>query len=129
MTNENGESNRFDRIHGQLEGLGRVAGPGTVMQSMPIIGNVTTFTVETLRHDDDAICFVQSGDSDGLVRLVLPDKVVSMIIRQRERLFDRRTPASRKRQITRRELQRKRATDHDRGRHEKRPLQSCPDCS
>lgn len=125
------ETDKFDRIRGALDGLPgtRKTRPSTVVESMPIVGNTTTYVVETLRMEDARlICFLQIVDSDGRARLVLPDKVVSAIASQRERLFDRSTPESRKRADRSRELARKRTADHGKGRHATRPVQSCPEC-
>lgn len=71
--------------------------PTTVVQALPIAGNVTTWVVQVAIHDNDAIAFVQAMDSAGPVRIVLPGKVVAAIIRQeaatRARMTDRRSEA------------------------------------
>ncbi len=129
MTEAQNGLDRFDIIYGQLDGLGRRAKPSTVREALPIVGNVTTYTIETMRHDEKAVLFLEATDSTGATRLVIPHKVVQTIVRQFERMYDRSTPESRRRKARSRELATKRQRDHDRGRHDSHPLKrDCPDC-
>jgi hypothetical protein len=88
---------KFDRLHGALVSLPDVASskPATVVTAIPLIGATQTFVVQTYRQverdGDDAAkskdtVFLQCMDSDGRVRLVIPQQVVDALIRQRESL-------------------------------------------
>lgn len=103
---------RFDRVMGTLHGLPgvRETRPATVMQTIPILNEVTTAVVQTMRAEDDGwLIFVQVVDATGHLRLVLPDRVARAIYRQRDALMDRSTPESRRRERARRERQKARA--------------------
>lgn len=88
-------SDTYDRIYGQLTGLGPMSRPSTVVEALPIAGNVTTWVVQTMLHDGAPIVFIQSVDAETKLRVVLPPKVVRAILRQesvlRERASDRRS--------------------------------------
>lgn len=93
-------SDRYDRIYGQLHELAPTTRPSTIVEALPIAGNVTTWVVQTALHDSGTVVFLQSIDSEGQIRLVLPSKVVAAIVRQDERLRERvgdRRSAERKR--------------------------------
>lgn len=94
-------SDRYDRIYGQLTDLAPMARPSTITEALPIAGNVTTWVVQSAMHDSGIVVFLQSMDSEGFVRLVLPAKVTAAIVRQsealRERVADRRSVETRKR--------------------------------
>ncbi len=113
-------TDKFDRIYGALEGLPghRMTRPSTVMDSLPIVGNVTTYVVQSVRHEEGVLTFLQIVDDDGRARLILPDKVSAAIAGQRERLFDRSTPDSRARKARQRALAQKRSDDHRKGKHD-----------
>ena len=110
----------YDKVYAGFDGLPGVkrSRPATVTTSLPMVGDSTTYVIESLRGDRGLVVFLQIVDQEGRARLVLPDKVVRTILRQSERLTTRATPASRKRQARSRTLTRKRALDHEKGRHE-----------
>lgn len=128
MTLDTERVDAFDRIRGQLEGLPGVTStrPSTQVESLPLVGDVTTYVLETMRLDDGRLLtFLQIVDAEGRARIILPDKVVRAIVRQRDRLFDRSTPASRTRKARSRERARKREMrrqrrerDHRDGKHD-----------
>lgn len=90
-------SDRYDVIFGQLVDISPMSRPSTIVEALPIAGNVTTWVVQTAAHNEGFVTFLQSIDADGQFRLVLPAKVVAAIVRQQstlaERLTDRRSPA------------------------------------
>lgn len=111
MTDGERSQDRFDRVLGTLHGLPgvRVTRPATVMQVVPILNTATTAVVQTMRTEDDGwLLFLQVVRGDETIRLVLPDKVVQAIYRQRTSLVDRSTPESRARAARRRERERAR---------------------
>lgn len=93
-------SDRYDRIYGQLHTTTPMTRATTVIDALPIAGNVTTWIVQTAIEDDRPVVFLQSIDAEGQLRLVLPSKVVATIISQekrlRERLADRRSESRRR---------------------------------
>ena len=117
MAGDQNGQDRFDVIYGQITGLGRATKPSTVRQALPIVGSVTDYTIETLRHDDQTVLFLVATDSEGATRLVIPDRVIRAIVRQHQRLYDRSTPASRKRKKRADARKANRTTDHRAGRH------------
>jgi hypothetical protein len=59
----------------------------TVRHVDPLVGNVSTYLVETVRAQDSGdFCFVEVATKDGNVRVVLPPKVTATIARQRDSL-------------------------------------------
>lgn len=80
---------KFDAVFGDLHGLADVTQtkPTTIVAKLPIIGNVQTFTVQTLRRREvgDTV-FVQYIDNTGGYRFVLPPEVTEAIARQRDAL-------------------------------------------
>jgi hypothetical protein len=80
---------RFDRMHGALVNLPDVAHskPSTVVCVVPMIGDTTTFIVQTYRQRDvgDTI-FLQYMDGEKHVRLVIPPQAADAIARQRDSL-------------------------------------------
>jgi hypothetical protein len=100
-------SDRYDRIYGQLHDLAPMSRPATIIEALPNAGIVATWVVQVAIHDDRPVAFVQAIDAEGQIRLVLPSRVVSAVIRQEEAL--------RKRINDRRSEERKRA-DADKAR-------------
>jgi len=90
----------FDRVHGSLlhaQG-GLSTKPSTVIASMPIIGTRTAYIVQSFKTGPHGyVVSLEIMDAQGPVRVILPDKVAQAIYRQRDRLADRSTPASRAR--------------------------------
>lgn len=132
------ERDSFDMIYGEITGLGRGTKPTTVRQALPIAGNVTDYTIETLRHDDRAVLFLVATDAGGSTRLVIPDKVIKAIVRQHTKLFDRSTSSSRKRKRRTATLTAARKADHKAGKHDgakreaeglPRHMRGCPLCT
>ena len=82
----------FDRTRGGMEMRNdaiktRVS---TVRHVDPLVGNVSTYLVETVRAPDSGdFCFVEVATKDGNVRVVLPPKVTATIARQRDSLTGR----------------------------------------
>ena len=99
-------SDRYDRIYGQVVDLAPMARPSTVIEALPIAGDVTTWVVQVAYHNEETVAFLQSIDAEGQLRLVLPPKVLARLISQdaaiRARVNDRRSEETRK-------LQRERA--------------------
>jgi hypothetical protein len=90
----------FDRVLGTLDGLPDVTStkPSTVQTVLPFIGNVTTYVVRTFRSREAGFTgFIELVDVEGRARIVLPDKVMQALYRQRQSLTDRSTPESRAR--------------------------------
>ncbi len=84
-------SDRYDRIYGQLHTTTPMTRPTTIVDALPIAGNVLTWIVQTAidREDRKATVFLQAIDAEGQLRVVLPSKVVAAIIRQDKALRDR----------------------------------------
>lgn len=101
-------SDRYDRIYGQLHELAPTTRPSTIVEALPIAGNVTTWIIQTSLHDTGTVVFLQSVDAEGQIRLVLPSKVVAAIVRQderlRERVGDRRSEERKRRDAERAKL-------------------------
>lgn len=88
----------FDRVLGTLDGLPEVTStrPATVQTVLPFVGNVTTYVLRTFKSREAGFTlFLELVDAEGRARIVLPDKAVQAIYRQRQSLTDRSTPASR----------------------------------
>ncbi len=79
----------FDRIRGGMENLPDVTrcGPSTIQTVHPLIGEVQTFIVETLRQRErgDTI-FLIYVEGDKSIRIPIPPQVADTIARQREAL-------------------------------------------
>lgn len=101
---------KFDRVLGMLVDLPDVrhTRPATVVSTMPILGDTSTYIVQTFRQGGDYTAALQLVDAEGRERIVIPAKVMSALYRQRETLSDRSTPASRARDRKRRELEKRR---------------------
>lgn len=99
MVPEQMNSDRFDRIIGDLSGLPdvKMTRPSTQIDSLPLVGTTVTYVVQTARLEKGYAIFVQVVDADGRTRFVIPPKVAAAIYRQRQALADRSTPASRAR--------------------------------
>jgi hypothetical protein len=76
----------FDRTRGGMEMRNDVT-RSTVRHVDPLVGNVATFLIESIRVSDDGdYCFVEVATKDGNIRVVLPPKVTTAIARQRDAL-------------------------------------------
>jgi hypothetical protein len=95
----------FDRVLGTIHDLPdtRNTKPSAVTTVMPILGYAQTYIVRTYRRPEGFTIFLETVDADGRARLVIPPKVAAAIYRQRSTLTDTSTPASRKRDRTRRD--------------------------
>lgn len=124
---------QFDRIHAQRQGLPgyRAVKPSTIRESAVLMGNVVTFTIETMRCEEYGVTtFLEIADAEGNVRVVLPDKVVARIASQRESVLKPPpSPAAAERARKRRRLDAVRKADHDRGRHRRTPVKACKQCA
>ena len=79
----------FDRTRGGMEMRNDVTRTrvSTVRHVDPLVGNVATFLIESIRtHEDGDYAFIEVATKDGNVRVVLPPKVTSAIARQRDAL-------------------------------------------
>lgn len=79
----------FDRSRGGLEMRNDVTRTrvSTIRHIDPLVGNVSTYLVETIRvHNDGDHCFIEVATKHGNVRVVLPPKVTTAIARQRDAL-------------------------------------------
>lgn len=107
----------FDRVHGGLlhtQG-GQATKPSTVIASMPLIGTRTAYIVQSFKTDPHGfVISLEIMDAQGPVRVILPDKVAHAIYRQRDRLADRSTPASRARKARQRKIEKERKAKADR---------------
>lgn len=81
----------FDRAHGVIAGLPDTlkTKPTTVMAATPLVGDVRTFVVQTVRREEGDTIFLQCLDAAGQYRLVIPPKVATAIARQRDALTAR----------------------------------------
>jgi hypothetical protein len=95
----------FDRLLGALDGLPGVTSttPTTIDMVQPVVGHNTTYVVRTFRQQfqtepDDAhkrrtwfedTLFIKFIEGTRVVRLPLPEKVITAAIRQRESLTSR----------------------------------------
>ena len=79
----------FDRIRASMDGRPDVTRTriSTVRNIDPLVGNVTTFLIESVREKDhgDTI-FLEVASREGNMRIVLPPKVATVIARQRDSL-------------------------------------------
>jgi hypothetical protein len=79
----------FDRTRGGMEMRNDTTKTrvSTVRHVDPLVGNVSTYLIETVRAQDSGdFCFVEVATKDGNVRVVLPPKVTATIARQRDSL-------------------------------------------
>jgi hypothetical protein len=79
----------FDRTRGGMECRNDTTSTrvSTIRHVDPLIGNVSTYLVETIRVTDEGdYAFVEVATKDGNIRVVLPPKVTSAIVRQRDSL-------------------------------------------
>jgi hypothetical protein len=80
---------RFDRLIAGLKGLPDVAEtqPSTILTHVPLLGNVQTFVVHTVRQRDQGdTVFVQCIDGADSYRIAFPPAVAAAIARQRDSL-------------------------------------------
>ena len=87
MTDEPRSS--FDRLAGLIDGLPgvRKTRPSTFADVTPMLGDVSTYIIQTYATEDGFIAFVQTIDARGSTRVVLPAKVTSALYRQRDSLI------------------------------------------
>lgn len=111
---------RFDRVYSGLEGLPgtRMTRPSTQIDSLPLVGNVVTYVVQSVRHEDGVVTFLQIVDDEGRARIILPEKISKAIADQRERLFDRSTTESRKAAAAKRERDKRMTLAHVNRKHD-----------
>jgi tRNA A37 threonylcarbamoyladenosine dehydratase len=79
----------FDRIRAGMDGRPDVTRTriSTVRSVDPLVGNVSTFLIESIRVKDvgDTI-FLEVANKDGNIRIVIPPKGANVIARQRDSL-------------------------------------------
>lgn len=87
MTESRLPTDPFDQALSRLIGLpnGAHTQP-TVKQALDFYGNVTSFMIQTVRHDDDTTAFVTQVNAAGSVRYILPPEVLNTIARHRDQL-------------------------------------------
>lgn len=79
----------FDRMRAGFDGRPDVVKTriSTVRNVDPLVGNVTTFLVESVRAKDEGdTIFLEVASKDGNIRIVLPPKVTEVIGRQHDGL-------------------------------------------
>lgn len=88
MTDER-RRDAFDRIAGTIDGLPdvRKTRPSTFSDVQPILGDVSTYIVQTYSTEEGMVAFVQTIDANGSTRIVLPPKVTAALYRQRDSLI------------------------------------------
>ena len=89
---------------GNLDGLPGVlkSRPSTVRTVLPLVGNAQTWICQTVRSEDGDTVFLELASREGLVRLVVPPKVVAAMRRQHDGLVNRaRSRAAREAATTR----------------------------
>ena len=82
----------FDRIRAGMDGRPDVTRTriSTVRNIDALVGNVSTFLIESVREKDEGdTIFLEVASKDGNVRIVLPPKVANVIARQRESLVSK----------------------------------------
>jgi hypothetical protein len=92
MSNDNQYAtiSKFDRAVAGLQGGNNLAVKATTVEHTdPILGEAETFIVQTIRDQAGDHVIVKFVDKEGVKRLVLPPKVVSTIVRQRDALTAR----------------------------------------
>jgi len=81
---------KVDRTVAGLQGGNNLAAKATTIEHTdPILGEAETFIVQTIRDQKGDHVIVKFVDKQGVVRLVLPPKVVGTIVRQRDGLTAR----------------------------------------
>jgi hypothetical protein len=81
---------KFDRaVGGLLAGNNLHTKPTTFEEVEPYTGEAETFIVQTIRDENGDHVVVKFMDKDGNKRMILPPKVVSTIVRQRDALTAR----------------------------------------
>jgi hypothetical protein len=96
---------QFDRVLAGIHGLPgfRQTKPTTIIDTVPIVGIVTTYVVQSFRTADRGhTIFLQVLAEGRFHRLILPSKVAQALYRQRDALADRSTPQSRARATAKR---------------------------
>ena len=90
MATEYATVSKFDRAVAGLQGGNNLAAKATTIEHIDqIIGEAETFIVQTVRDQDGDHVILKFVDRDGVMRLILPPKVVSTIVRQRDALTAR----------------------------------------
>ena len=82
----------FDRIRAGMDGRPDVTRTriSTVRNIDTLVGNVSTFLIESVREKDEGdTIFLEVASKDGNVRIVLPPRVANVIARQRESLVSK----------------------------------------
>lgn len=88
---------KFDRIFGGLHNIALFTSPSTIKNVQNITGKTETFIVQTCRHEDlGDFIFIECIDETGVVRIVLPPKVVAATRRQERSLTKTRRSRSSK---------------------------------
>src|SRR5215469_3946592 len=70
---------KFDRVRGGLQGVALFTKPSTIQNVESVTGKSETFIVERCRFENGDYVFLQQVDDSGVVRVVLPPKVVNAI--------------------------------------------------
>ena len=90
MTTEYATISKFDRAVAGLQGGNNLAAKATTIEHVdPIVGEAETFIVQTIRDQQGDHVVIKFVDKSGVMRLILPPKVVSTIVRQRDALTAR----------------------------------------
>jgi hypothetical protein len=93
---------KFDRALAALDGVPGVVrtSPSTIRAVMPIVGDTSTFIVQTFRQRDEDksgdTIFIEHVDANGTTRIVIPPNVANVILRQHDSLTDRARSAGTK---------------------------------
>lgn len=90
MATEYETINKFDRaVGGLLSGNNLHSKPTTVENVDKFTGETETFIIQTVRDELGDSVILKYMDKDGNTRMILPPKVVSTIVRQRDALVAR----------------------------------------
>jgi hypothetical protein len=90
MATEYATVSKFDRAVAGLQGGNNLAAkPATIEHTDPIVGESETFIVQTIRDQQGDHVVIKFVDKEGVMRLILPPKVVNTIVRQRDALTAR----------------------------------------
>jgi hypothetical protein len=90
MTTEYATVSKFDRAVAGLQGGNNLAAKATTIEHTdPIVGESETFIVQTIRDQQGDHVVIKFVDKEGVMRLILPPKVVNTIVRQRDALTAR----------------------------------------
>ena len=82
----------FDRKRASMDGRPDVTRTrvSTIRNIDPLVGNVTTFLIESVREKDSGdTIFIEVATQDGNQRIVIPPKAANVIARQRDSLTTR----------------------------------------